>query len=480
MSRWFGHRVPRRFATACVLLATLEASRPAVAGQSANQWSPRQRIPGIQDDAFTPYLVADRNRTVHAFHSQPARSNVSQLAIVYSRWTLHDGWTMPTDIVLPPLRGQVSILGAWLDRQGVMHIVFFSGDDAVANLYYSRAWASNADTPQAWSTPDLIGEAAITPRTAALAGDDRGNLTVVYSGNRQGVGLYTVQSHDSGVTWSEPVLFFRVDRDDLQAWAGDDPRPWNPQVTQDHAGRLHLTWVVVGRDGNGKAIYYASTSPGSKEWTAPLLLASVKPDQYEVDWPSIAAYHDDLLLIYDDYTPPKRMMRASRDDGRTWLDPVEVLAPTLGEYGNATFAVDGGDTLHVVFADRARGLNLWHSAWEGGAWREPEPIAPDTEAATYRSGPREFHPSQPRAVVSQGNVLLAVWRTDPGRPHNGTWSAYKLLDVPELPIEPLAPAPSPVPSTSLLLSALCAALLIATLATLKYRRPRQANEGCGG
>jgi hypothetical protein len=468
---------PHRLATPCLLLATLWANSTAVVGQNINQWSPRQRIPGIHKDAFTPYLVADRNRTVHAFHSQPGRTDASQEVIVYSRWTLQDGWTPPTDIVFPLLRAQASILGALLDGQGVMHIVFFGGDDAVANLYYSRAWASNAGTRRAWSPPELIGEGAITPRTAALASDAHGNLTVVYSGKRRGVGLYTTHSSDSGATWSEALQMFLVARDDLQAWADDDPRAWNPQVARDSAGRLHLTWVVVGREGNGKAIYYASWDADAKRWTAPLLLATVGPDDYEVDWPSITAYHDDLLLIYDDHSPPERMMRTSKDGGQTWLDPVAVMAPTVGEYGTAAFAVDGGDRLHVVFGDRARGLNLWHSVWDGGGWREPEPIAPPTEASAYRKGPEEYHPSRPHIVVSQGNVLLAAWQTDPGRPHNGTWSAYKVLDAPELPAEPLPRPPSWPASQPLLFGALCAALLVGIVAALKYWRPWSTRAG---
>jgi hypothetical protein len=478
--RWTpGSRTSRVPTITCALLALLSARALALAGQAADRWSARQRIPGIQDDALTPYLAADRNRTVHAFHSQAAHVDPSQLAIVYSQWTLRNGWTLPTDIVLPPSRGQASILGAMLDDQGILHIVFFSGDDAVANLYYSRAWASEASKPRAWSAPELIGEAAITPRTATLASDEQGTLTVVYSGNLQGVGLYTTHSRDRGATWSEAVPLFFVQRDDLEPWANNDPRAWNPQVARDDAGRLHLTWVVVGKDGNGKAIYYARWEADGLHWTEPLLLAAVGPDVYEVDWPSIVAHHGDLFVIYDDHSPPERMMRISRDTGRSWSNPAAVLAPTVGEYGNAAFAVDGGNTLHVVFGDRARGLNLWHSVWDAGRWREPEPIASTMEAEAYRSGPEEFHPSQPRVVVSQGNVLLAVWQTDPGRTHNGTWFAYKLLDVPEVPIEPLPAPPSWVVSHRMPLGALLAALLVLILAALPYRH-RHAARVAGG
>jgi hypothetical protein len=426
----------------------------------ADPWSPRQRIPGVHDDAETPYLVADRSRTVHAFHSQLTHAEPKQLAIVYSRWTLGDGWTSPSEVIFPPMRLQASVLGVLLDARGLFHVIFFSGDDTDANVYYSRARATEADQWWAWSAPLLIGEAAITPRTATLAQDERGTLTAVYSSKRDGVGLYSVHSTDGGTTWAAAVPYFLVDRDDLRPLAIDDPRAWNPQLAADGEGRLHLVWVVVGRDGNGKAIYTANWDAVAQAWTAPLRLATVKPDQYEVDWPSIVAHRGDLLVIYNDHAPTKRMMRVSRDGGGTWEDPVEVMAPTVGEYGNAAFAVDASDTLHVVFGDRGRHLNLWHSVRRESAWQEPEPIAPTTEATTYRTGPDEFHPSRPRLVASQGNVLVAAWRTDPGHPHNGTWFAYKRLDVPELPVVALPAAPWRLSSTLILPGALAVVAIV--------------------
>ncbi|MCK7501740.1 MAG: hypothetical protein MZW92_75900 [Comamonadaceae bacterium] len=47
-----------------------------------------------------------------------------------------------------------------------------------------------------------------------------------------------------------------------------------------------------------------------------------------------------------------------------------------------------------------------------------------------------------RAVVSQGNVLLVVWREDLGVGQNGIWYSYSVLDVPELSVVPLATDPA--------------------------------------
>jgi hypothetical protein len=51
-----------------------------------------------------------------------------------------------------------------------------------------------------------------------------------------------------------------------------------------------------------------------------------------------------------------------------------------------------------------------------------------------QEGDKAFDPFEARAVVSQGNVLLVTWRSDPGLMGNGVWYSEKVLDAPELPL----------------------------------------------
>jgi hypothetical protein len=48
-----------------------------------------------------------------------------------------------------------------------------------------------------------------------------------------------------------------------------------------------------------------------------------------------------------------------------------------------------------------------------------------------------YAPHDVRAVISQGKILLAVWREDPGaESRHGVWYSYTTLETPELPSVP--------------------------------------------
>ena len=111
-----------------------------------------------------------------------------------------------------------------------------------------------------------------------------------------------------------------------------------------------------------------------------------------------------------------------------------------GSNGSGSFVVDANHLLHLFWGQRIPSSpdihGMWHSAYQGNQWSAPEAIV---------SGPAtsEFDPSLPRAIVSQGNKLLVVWRQDPGLAGNGLWYSYATINARELPLAPL-----PVPTTS--------------------------------
>ena len=88
----------------------------------------------------------------------------------------------------------------------------------------------------------------------------------------------------------------------------------------------------------------------------------------------------------------------------------------------------------------------------GWAWG---PLLPVASAPQSES----FDPYDARAVVSQGNVILLTWRTDPGR--KDVWPFYSTttLDIPESPVVAL-----PTPATAQELAAEMAASEDAALA----------------
>lgn len=407
-----------------VVMFFLSAMCPeALFAQSGLVWSPAQRIRGYAKDSDPPILVADQNRTVHAFNSQWTGGD---LAIFYSQWSSSRGWTTPIDILLSPNARQAKVQGAFLDPKGFLHVIFYGGIEQGAEIYYSKVPVAYAAQARAWSTPKMIGPYATKVSSAALVGDDNGHLFVLYSGGRDGNGLYAIKSMDGGDTWSDLTSVFLTD--DANQWV------YNIKLNLDLRGRLHAVWDVYNRAGISETNYYARLDPDYKQWTLPITLDVLRPGDYEVNETSITSYKDELFIIYTYGSVPRHLMIRSQDGGKTWSKSIVIFPALVGDNGPAVFLVDGKNVLHVVLANRTadnRLSGLWHSEWTGDAWTDAEPIV------TGPYGSPTFAPGNPHGIISQGNSVLVTWRTDPGLTPNGVWYSYATLSGPELPIVPL-------------------------------------------
>ncbi len=430
-------RLDRRFlARGLGLLVFFVALLPLAlqAQLASNGWSIRQRIPGSHDQAGTPVILADSSGTVHAFLSQPLEGS-TQRAVFYSNWRLDAGWSFPVDVLLPQEGPAIAANGVVLDEQGIFHLVFSSGN----NLYYTSAPALRANRAPAWTSPVLIGTDVFL-EIAALTGDGRGNLVLLYGGQADGRGVYGLRSTDGGATWSTPELIF-LTLDPTQFAYG-------MQITMDPDGNVYGVWAVNNPNGAGQAAYFTSLPAGQETWTDPFLLSEVgqvdgrlEGNIGRIGWPSIAAIDGRLMVIYMVCDPCERRVRVSDDGGRNWSGASEPYN-SRGEYGWADFAVDSSNRTHMLIGDRGNGLTLWHAVWLDNSWQNMEAIAPVTEASTFVSGPLTYHPWFPRLAMVQGSILLAVWTTDEGAANNGAWFAYKFLETPTLAAVPL-PTPPP-------------------------------------
>lgn len=396
-----------------------------------NRWSPPGQIPGYGRNDRAPYLITDPEGTIHAFNSIQLGGDV---VIMYSKWTEQSRWTAPVDIVISPWKQQARLRGAVLDDRGFAHMVFFGGDDLGANMYYTRAPLIDASNAQSWTRPWVVGDFASSPSEASLVGDGQDRLVMVYAGNREGIGLYSVYSDDGGDTWSDPSVVFLV--------RGDQHWPWALNMIMDEQGAVHAVWALVNDTGNGDIIYYSRLDPATRQWSQPFVLATRDEGDYEVDWPSIVSHQDQLIVVYNDSNPATRWMRRSFDGGATWTDPV-LPFNHVGEYAHAAYAVDSGGYLHMLLGNRT-GSNtngMWHSVWLGDRWSD---LIPVIAGPRITEGPlnQRFDPTAPKAVISRGNTLLVVWSTDPGAGRNGVWWSYTTLNTPREPAEPL---PTPVP-----------------------------------
>lgn len=401
-------------------------------------------MPGYLDDTFTPFLLADQNRTVHAFASQWVENEGRRLAIVYRQWTLSGGWTRPVDIILSPIGGDANFLGAYLDSSDTMHVIFTATEALTRRtaVYYSNAAASNAAWAPAWSPTMEIGSGALGLNSAAIIGDDQGNLVVIYSGNRDGSGVYYVHSKNSGRQWSESLPLFLTYDTTLSAFS--------LRLAIGPEQKIRAAWNVVTNLGVDEALYFANFDSVDSEWDVPVELERRidLPDYFGPSFPVIVDNGREIVVVYNGGNPftgrpvgagrPIQRSRISLNGGLTWNEPLDPFPFHVGRSGEHTLVVDGNGVPHTLFIQRIESLDedgkysiiggIWHSSFQNGGWTNPDRFV------------TLLAPHDVRAVVVQGNILLAVWREDPGLGADGVWYSYTVLDVPELPVTPLATA----------------------------------------
>jgi hypothetical protein len=319
-----------------------------------------------------------------------------------------------------------------------MHIVFWGGDPVTAYMFYSSAPLARIESASAWSLPVLLGGDAFYPSSASIAGDDQGNLIVIYNGKTDNNGIYAIHSSDSGRTWGKTTPMF------LTYDIGLVPLALRLHVTQDR--QIFAVWNVVNYVGIDLLVYCAKYDAQKNEW-GELVILDKKPfeDSFGPSFPSIADNGKDIVIMYNNGNifpnrdmalgSPVQTIRMSNDGGNSWGTPLSPFVEHLGRSGEHTLATDGAGNIHAIFIQRIDQISvdgvyaplygIWHSVLESGAWGSLDRIVTTVQ------------PHDLRSVVSQGNVLFTIWREDPGLGQSGIWYTYTVLDVPGEPIIPL-------------------------------------------
>jgi hypothetical protein len=431
-----------------VLAVAVLAPLPSVLGQeipapappvTGRDWAPVVPIPAYQPETLPPVLLVDQDRTVHALVSlqlsdDPADPASAEVGIFYRKWTLQDGWTAPNDIMLTPVKQQARVKDAFLDDAGVIHMVFYGGDEQEAYTFYTWAPAADAASAQAWAPPFAVGPGATAPEIAGIVGDGKDQLMVVYGGNLgEGNSLYVIYSDDAGATWTEPQLLFST--------YAIKTKPFDFSLQMGESGRVYLVWNVTDDSGQNIMGYFAKMdSLESKQWSQPMELD--KNVGLGIAFPQVTEYNGNVMLIYNNglegQVPPVQWFRMSTDGGNTFDEPLHAFPTHIGRNGTVSFVEDSSDKLHVFFGQRIGGgfgdaidlHGMWHATWLGSSWSPLTPVV---------SGPPSpsFDPYDANAVSVQGNAILLTFRTDPGREVSSTWYSYQVLDTPELPVVPL-------------------------------------------
>lgn len=432
-----------------ILLTTILGLLPGVnrayAQDGPTLWTEPRTIPYLDPATDTPFLLADSNGGIHAFSSQKIQGTYERV-IVYNHWTLETGWSKAVDVLLSPLFDEAHAPAAYLDQQGYLHLVFYGGHDVSANIYYAKVHATEALDATAWTAPQAIATAARPPITVWIQGDADDNLYVLFGGNPEGTGIYATETNDSGETWNLPELVAPTYSDTL--W------PYGVKISYGESGRLYAVWNVVNRRAWGVSLYFTTYDFTTRRWNDPTEIAQgAEGGILGVQSASLIEHDGDIFVMYDNGILDQgviRLVRRSSDGGRTWSEPIRPFAELVGGNGPAAFVTDSNGDLRVFFGQRTGGIaanqihGMWYSQWHDvtKSWGGVKSII-SGHLVQDIDGEKGFDPSGARGVVSQGNLLMIVWRTDPGNGNNGAWYSYTELDAPYLPLVAL-PTPEPI------------------------------------
>jgi hypothetical protein len=410
-------------------------------GQSAAQWSPQQQIPGVNQSTNTPILVTGRDQMVHSFASQIYYDNTGKTrsGIFYSQWSIQRGWTKTYDIFLASGKSTILVSDVKLDKYDILHLIYTSGDSTQAGIFYSKVPADKAYDATAWSDPILVGDLAMINAGASLGIDLNGYFFLLYTGFRNGPGVYATTSKDNGENWTRPTPIYLVNNSLLI--------PFGVQISIGSSGKINAVWNVSTSGGQGRSVFYSQLLPGAAYWSFPQELAST-PTGLGTSSPNIIELaNDELFVVY--YAPPKIVMRHSTDGGITWDSPNTIFARHVGVNGTLALVTDGNKVLHLFFGQRISGNpdihGMWHSTWSGNNWTEPDPVI---SGPRVMNGAASFDPFNARAVVIQGNIILVAWRTDPGNGaenENGVWYSYLTTNAAVIPDPEKLNTPTTVP-----------------------------------
>lgn len=424
------------------ILMMLSSQAPARANLQVNPWTAQERVPNYAVDTTTPLLLTDSSGVVHALNSQLVDDIV---AILYRTWTPSGGWSDPVDVLIAPV-GQARLSGAFIDLNGILHVAFFGGDGERSGVMYSRAHISQANRASSWSQPLLVGEFGGPLTHGTLAGDQEGNLYILYNGHQSGNGLYVAHSSDAGVSWSKPVAVSLTNSSKhMAAYISSHV---------DTKGQVHAVWTLANDSGNGDAIYYARLGEDHITWSTPVILAAKTEEN--ANTASVIEHNGEIIVVYHNDTPPVRYFRRSPDGGNTWTDPVRAFEGWEGSNGPAVLLHDSANNLHALFGNRTPSTRpqspaihgMWHSTWQGDRWGPVQPVVSGPQVK-WEQG-MGFDPSFAQAAISLGQELLVVWTTDPQGGANGVWYSRTTLNVPAIAAAPVptaivTPAPTPTP-----------------------------------
>ncbi|HLP29375.1 MAG TPA: sialidase family protein [Candidatus Didemnitutus sp.] len=208
-----------------------------------------------------PYVVMDKNNTMHVVMEQPIHNNERALHH-QSSTDLGVTWSMPVRISAePPARPQ-DFASIAVDENGSIYVSYISvlpsNSDGYTHIFLSRS----DDGGLTWSRETRVDSFPVGGCCECcnqnIIIDANGNVVIAFRSNimnRRDVHL--TRSSDGGRTFSTPQLI------QSEPWMIDGCPGTGPSVAADTTGTLHVSWRDTRDSRYAGSCYYATVPPNS-------------------------------------------------------------------------------------------------------------------------------------------------------------------------------------------------------------------------
>jgi hypothetical protein len=253
------------------------------------------------------------------------------------------------------------------DNRDRVHVVW--SDGAAGEILYSWAYARDLGSGQRWNETTRLSPTSMLGQWPDIVADSRSDdLYVIYTlpFNEQR-GVYLSVSTDDGQSWQTPVKIFDAE---AAGWSSVD----RARLALDAENqRLHAVWLRRALPGQSQSqeVYYAASSDGGQNWTAPTQVAAGAVDGPQVIVPAAGQVY--LAWCQADTVGPNVRGQFSPDGGQRWSAPVQI-----NQFEQVScpvsLATDGLGQMHLAgMTHNAGGESVLLTArWNGQTWTVPE------------------------------------------------------------------------------------------------------------
>lgn len=317
---------------------------------------------------------------------------------------------------------------AAVDARGDAHVVYFSGEAANGDLFYSRLTEGMLSSPVRVNSRPGSAIATGTVRGARIAAGRNGRVHVAWNGSGRSVPagtpapmLYARLADDGKV--------FEPERNLIQFATGLDG---GGAIAADARGRVMVAWHAGGpesRDEGDRRVWLAASTDDGRTFARERAISS--PDTGACGCCGMAGLIDADGNAFFLYRSAREIVNrdsyllASRDSGRVFeslrLHPWNIGACPMSMYDLAP-AGDG-----AVLAAWETAGQVYFARIAANGRTAPSPVSPPGEAGGRR------HPSI--AINGRGEILLA-WSEGTGWQRGGSvaWQMFDASGAPSGPI----------------------------------------------